>query len=223
MSKRFGQALRICCLGAFGAAGALHANAITLFNTGVDATGVDLVGVNVTDPHYTILSGPGLGSATSAVTFNCCYFADGPISRWISVNSSGSTAASGTYDFQLTFSLSGLNPATAQITGQFAADNHITATKINGTTVAGATTDTFGAFTSFSINSGFVSGTNTLDFLVLDDGAPMSLRVNALAGTANPLVGGVPEPSTWLTLGAGLLAVTWMVWLRDRAARLPVR
>jgi hypothetical protein len=118
----------------------------------------------------------------------------------------------------LTFSLSGLNPATAQITGQFAADNHITATKINGTTVAGATTDTFGSYTSFAINSGFISGINTLDFLVLDDGAPMSLRVNALAGTADPLVGAVPEPSTWLTLGAGLLAVMSMVRLRNRAA-----
>jgi PEP-CTERM motif len=219
MDRHFGRALLICCLGAFGATSVLHANPINLYNTGVDASHVDLVGAGTTDPHYTIISGPGLSSPQSAVTFfNGAYLADGPTSRWISVNANGSSGGSGTYDFQLIFSLTGLNAATAQITGQFAADNHVSATKINGTTVGGATNDSYSAYSSFSITSGFVAGTNTLDFLVLDDSAPMAFRVNNLAGTANPIDGSVPEPSTWLTMGAGLLAVMGMVCARRRAA-----
>jgi hypothetical protein len=181
-----------------------------LFNTGVDASGNPLSGgAGVTDPHYTILSGPGTNIyPLNAVTFNCCYFADQPSgtngnSRWISVNANGSNANSGSYDFETTFSLTGLDPSTASITGRFAADNHITATEINGNVVAGATTDTFGSYTTFSITSGFVAGLNKLDFRVLDDGQPMSLRVDGLIGTASPQGGGgtVPEPATLALLG----------------------
>ena len=177
-----------------------------LFNTGVDAFGVPLVGANVPDPHYVITSSPGAGvSNITPVTFNCCYFADGPNSRWISVNANGNNAGSGTYLFELTFSLAGLDPASAVITGQFAADNHSTI-KLNGVTVPGST-NTFGSYTSFTINSNFIAGSNKLDFVVVDDAAPMALRVNSLAGTANP-VSGVPEPSTVGLILSGLVAMS---------------
>lgn len=191
-----------------------------LFNTGVDSLGNPLVGGNgVADPNYTVISGPG-GSIypLSAVTYNCCYPADQPSgtngnSRWISVSIGGSAAASGVYDFQTTFSLSGLDPTTATITGQFAADNHVEETDLNGVAIAGATTDTYSSYTSFTIpvGSAFVSGLNTLDFLVKDDGAPMALRVDSLEGTASPLgiISGVPEPGMLPLLagGLGLLAI----------------
>lgn len=181
-----------------------------LFNTGVDAAGAPLVGTNVNDPHYVIISSPGAGvSNITPVTFNCCYFADQPSgtngnSRWISVNANGSNAGAGTYIFELTFSLAGLDPTSATITGRFAADNHSTI-KLNGTVVPGST-DTFGAYTNFSISSSFVAGTNKLDFVVVDDGAPMGLRVDSLAGTAN-LSAATPEPGSLalVFLGAGLL------------------
>jgi len=184
-----------------------------LFNTGVDASGNPLVGGNgVTDPHYTILSGPGLASPVSAVTFNCCYFADQPAgtngnSRWISVNASGTTGSAGTYVYDTTFSLTGLDPTTASITGRFAADNHVTAVKLNGNTIAGATTDTFSTYTNFSIpiGSSFAGGLNDLRFVVLDDGPPSALRVDSLAGTANPIGSTtVPEPASLALLGIGL-------------------
>jgi len=195
----------------------LCATTITgLHNTGVDGSGVLLTGTGMTDPHYTVLSGPGLLAPTSAVTFNCCYFADGPNSRFISVNSSGQTASSGSYLFETTFSLAGFNPATAQISGQFAADNHITATRINGTTVPGATTDTFTSYTSFTINSGFVAGLNTLDLVVLDDGVVMSLRVDSLSGTASPNSSNTPEPGTMLMLSSGLALAAFRFRLAKR-------
>jgi hypothetical protein len=190
-----------------------------LFSTGVDGSGTPLTNIfGDTDTHYTILAGPGILSAQSAVTYdNAAYIAEEPSgtngnSRWISVNANGSSAGSGTYDFETTFDLTGFDPSTAQITGRFAGDNHITGTLINGTSVASATSDTFVAYTSFSITSGFVAGLNTLEFFVTDDGAPMALRVDALAGTASPIGTGpgpgtgVPEPGTVVLLATACLA-----------------
>jgi hypothetical protein len=188
-----------------------------LFNTGVDGLGNPLVGGNgVSDPHYTIISGPGNNIyPTPAVTFNCCYFADQPAglngnSRWVSVNANGANAGSGVYDFQTTFSLNGLDPSTAAIVGRFGVDNQVEETNLNGFTIAGATADTFFSYTGFTIPVGspFKAGLNTLDFLVNDSGAPMSLRVDSLVGTASPAVtigNGVPEPAMIPLLASGLV------------------
>ncbi len=189
-----------------------------LFSTGVDSSGTPLTNIfGDTDTHYMVLSGPGVASAQSAVTYdNGAYIAEEPSgtngnSRWISVNANGSSAASGTYDFETTFDLTGFDATTAQISGRFAGDNHIVGTLINGTSVPGATSDTFTAYTNFSITSGFVAGINTLEFFVTDDGAPMALRVDSLAGTARSLgngpgpENGVPEPGTVILLATACL------------------
>ena len=77
--------------------------------------------------------------------------------------------------------------------------------------IAGATADGFTAYTNFSIPPGpyFSGGTNLLDFLVLDDGAPMALRVDSLVGNAT-LGLGVPEPATMSLLGFGLIGFGFM-------------
>ena len=187
------------------AAAGANAGTITLFNTGVDGTGTPLAANGATDLHYTVTSANT--PTQQAVTFNCCYFADGPSSAWISVNTGGSDG-SADYDFQTTFVIgAGFDPSTAILTGQFAADNHITATKINGTVVPGATTDTFSNYTAFSVTSGFVAGLNTLDFIVHDDGAPSSLRVDSLQGTVSPVTSTAPEPGSIAMLLGGVAFV----------------
>src|SRR5207249_2044082 len=88
-----------------------------------------------------------------------------------------------------TFDLTGFTPTTAVLTGQFAADNSVTI-KLNGNTV-GPTAPAFDTWTSFTINTGFVSGINTLDFIVNNVSGPTGLRVD-ISGTASP--SGAPPP-----------------------------
>jgi len=189
-------------------AGSLFASPIVgLFNTGVDSNGNPLIGTTVTDPHYVLISSPGaVNTNLLPVTYNCCYFSEDPSSgngssRWISVNSNGFSGPSGTYIFELAFSLSGFVPSSATISGLFSADNHATIL-LNGTPVPGST-DSFRSYSDFTFNSGFISETNKLDFVVVDDGEPMALRIDSLVGTATPV--NTPEPSAlaFMALGVG--------------------
>ena len=73
--------------------------------------------------------------------------------------------------------------------------------KINGVSTgqqAGFAT----TWTAFAITSGFVAGTNTLDFIVQNSGGPTGVRVE-MSGTADRLGGGVPEPASWAMMLVG--------------------
>jgi hypothetical protein len=180
------------------------ANAATipgLFNTGTDASNVALAGGNgVIDPHYLIASSTSPGFAgQQAVTFQCCYIADDADSRWVSLSANGSPGSNVTI-YRLSFSLAGLDPTTASISGSGGSDN---AGRIflNGVDT-GIDINGFSALVPFVLNSGFVAGINTLDFQVSDFGAPTAFRVDDLTGTAR-LVSGIPEPAAWAMLIAG--------------------
>src|SRR5690606_13577188 len=89
---------------------------------------------------------------------------------------SGQTDAPGAYVYTTTFNLDGLVPSTASIDFLVAVDNALTDVLINGTST-GITHTGFNAFSgSFSINSGFVAGVNTLSFLT----------TNAAGSSGNP-------------------------------------
>ncbi len=131
--------------------------------------------------------------------------ADDTTSKWISPQPSynnGQTDPAGTYIYQTTFSLAGLNPSTASLVFQLGTDNATTDILLNGV----STGISYGSFSSlsspFTISSGFVAGTNTLTFDTLnyagDFGNPGGLRVS-ISGTAAP----VPEPAS---AGLALLA-----------------
>ena len=180
-----------------------------LFNTGTDASNVALVGGNgLTDPHYSVLSSTiaGVVTGVQAVTYlNAAYVPNDANSRWISHSSNGSPG-NGTTTFRLSFDLTGLDPSTAEITGTWGADN-AGAILLNGVNT-GIPTVGFSTLANFTISTGFVAGLNTLDFAVTDFGAPLALRVDNLAGTADPdVVDPVPAPAALALFGLGLVGI----------------
>jgi hypothetical protein len=202
------------------AASAAHAAPIsTLFNTGVGANGQPLANGTVPDPHYSLISVPSGSSTNTRVIDPTGGFPVGPYftgtnaSRWIVANnpeaggSAGDNSPAGVYVFRTTFDLTGFDFSTAAITGGWATDNSGLDILINGNSLGITNPGTFTTgFTSFSVNSGFVAGLNTLDFRVNNaagaTGNPVGLRVE-MTGTANA----VPEPATLaLVLAAGLAA-----------------
>jgi hypothetical protein len=117
--------------------------------------------------------------------------------------------------YRMTFSLAGLNAATAQISGSWGADNS-GLIFLNGAST-GVAVAGFGSLTPFSISGGFVSGLNTLDFSIGDGGPPTAFRVDNLSGTANVLRGGIPEPTTWAMMLVGFFGLGGLA--RRRHAR----
>ncbi len=162
---------------------------IPVFGTGVDGAG-NLLADGTADGHYSLVASADAGfPGPSALVINSTAFpippwvADGPKSKWIGPQRDQSSGnAPGNYTYRTQFSLAGFDPTTAILTGQFAADDGATM-RLNGAQVA-VTGSGFSAFTPFTISSGFVAGTNTLDFVVLNGGSspnPTGLRVDSRA------------------------------------------
>lgn len=170
----------------------LHAAAIPgLFNTGLGTNGVILAN-NAVDPHYTLVVSadtnfPGPEVRTLLPGFPVPpWVAEGPDSRWIAPRGNQGTGnAPGDYTYRTTFNLTGFDPAKAKIIGKWSTDNAGSDILINGESLGFLNTAQFGGFTDFTIESGFVAGTNTIDFIVnnAEPGVnPTGLRVE-LRGT----------------------------------------
>lgn len=168
-----------------------------LFNTGVDNANTPLPNTSL-DPHYSLATGsPVVGSpiaVTSAIGFPIPpWLADNLSSTWIAPTSNtvgpGATDGSAVYRYQIQFDLTGLDPATAVITGQWSTDNYGSDILINGAATGQTNNSQFGAWTPFGITHGFISGVNTLTFMVNNGtgetatSGPSGLRVE-MRGTA---------------------------------------
>ena len=102
-----------------------------LYNTGVDDEGTPLPRA-AEDPHYTIVysedperQGPETYTLQQSETEFPVpnWGGNGTKSKWISINPDQGNAAGGTYYFETTFDLTGLDPSKARIIGKLGADN----------------------------------------------------------------------------------------------------
>jgi hypothetical protein len=182
-----------------------RADMITIFNTGVDNSNALLPAGSV-DPHYLL----GGGSAFAGANPPPVWIANGPNSQWITPTANASDAFFGgvTYHYTTTFTLP-VDFTSATISGLWATDNG-SSMSLNGGPSVSMTPDVgFLVFTPFTITSGFVAGTNTLMFDVLNSGAFNSqtgLRVE-ISGFFTP-ANGVPDSgSSAVLFGGGLMAL----------------
>jgi hypothetical protein len=158
--------------------------------------------------------------------------ANDSISKWIAPQADQSTfsndTGSGLYEYRTTFDLTGFDPSTAKITGEWTTDNFGDDILVNGVSLGiqhiSEPPSTFTYFSTFEITSGFVSGLNTLDFVVNNPALgyggsglinPTGLRVE-MVGTANT----VPEPATFVLFGIGALGLLAYALRRRRLSAL---
>jgi len=212
----------------FAIGSAAQAATITLFNTGVDASGTPLADGTIGDPHYALVSVPGgttdIRVRTAAGGYPIPpYIGDDAVSAWIGPNNDAQVDGPvGFYTHRTTFSLAGFNAATASISGGWSTDNDGVRILLNGVDTGNPGTgfaQFSSGFASFAVNSGFNSGVNTLDFVVNNGGGPTALRVE-LSGSAALAGGGVPEPAAWSLMIAGF-GMAGAVLRRRRAATAP--
>ena len=176
--------------------------AIKLFNTGVKNDGT-VAAIGATDLHYTQVTPAGNPSAFVFNVNNSPYAAP-TNSQYISPDQNGGTTYNGggyTVGYQTSFDLTGLNPATALISGDWSTDNLGNDILINGIST-GLTSGGFTSFTHFNLApfaADFQSGLNTLTFVWTNQGYLGALDVQNLQGTA--VSAPVPEASTTVSLG----------------------
>ncbi|HLJ13641.1 MAG TPA: PEP-CTERM sorting domain-containing protein [Bryobacteraceae bacterium] len=143
---------------------------------------------------------------------------DGPGAVWIGTNPNAGTSTGDTALYAISFNLPG-TVSSASLNLYYAVDNELGLSNpgiyINGTALPSSTGipcvlcftsfDQENHYTDASIGSLLVSGTNWLYFDAVNQGAPAGLIFSANITTGT--VGAVPEPSSILLLGTGLLGV----------------
>jgi hypothetical protein len=177
--------------------GAAAAPIAGLFDTGVNGSGTQLA-LGSQDAHWLV------DGAAPVVYTNAAYHVPSD-AEFIGVNGSGGYVINPN-TYTLTFSLAGLDPAAATLSGGFEADNYASA-YLNGHLIAqdpvGTISANFQSLTPFSAPSAdFVAGSNVLSFVVTDTGPPSGLLVSGLSGASDSAGVPAPEPSA-----AALLAV----------------
>lgn len=185
------------------------------------------------DPNYTLITVPsGSGYSGTAYTtlddntfpFNGFWIHQNAFnnSRWIQPEDGTLRHhEAGTYIYRTIFTMSDgsnpLDPTTAQIQFRVAVDNNLTDVLINSNST-GITYDQYAGFSGTqTINANFVSGANTLDFVVSNNPgtqSPSGIRVEILSATA--ALAALPEPGALPLFVFGALGLAGVVRYRRK-------
>jgi hypothetical protein len=203
---------------------AVHAASVTLYNTGVDSAGSQLPGGAI-DPHWQIVSGPGISSPVPAVVVSnqnsglINWYIQTLDSRWIWADQSGVAIFDAPYTFQFVFDLTGIDPATVSLSGLWGVDN-IGFIRLNGSTTGIGTgilslpdviEENYQSLYSFKLDSGFLPTINTLEFVSTDSGGIGGLNISGLTMTVD-----VPEPTALLAQSVVAAWAVSPIWRRSR-------
>jgi hypothetical protein len=202
---------------------ALNSKAVTisvpgLYNTGVNGSGIVLPHQSL-EQHYSVSGASSIAYVVPPVyepNLGWAWLPAPAGSAWIGPNSTTNTASPdpvGIYHYTIQFNLTGYNPAAVRVSGSWMTDN-TGEMFLNGVST-GLTTDpeSYKHLTSFNLNSGFVTGMNTLEFRVLNEFVgpnPSGLCVAGLTATL------VPEPSSLALMSALFVATVAHRSLRNR-------
>lgn len=178
-----------------------------LFATGTNGSGGVLTD-GAADLHYAVLSstnpnynGSPFGTVVNQSSVPGTWVPNTTTTRWISDNATAATPLGPTVTYRLTFDLTGFDPKTASFSALAAADD-TAKVLLNGVSIG--VVNGFRTLTEFKTTSGFVTGINTLDFVVVDTAAVVSgLFVSPFTSDVS-----VPAPSgvAFLALGGLLTA-----------------
>jgi len=143
-----------------------------VFNTGVDDSGVAIAD-DMVDSHYRISINPDASSSDARVQNSTIFpIVAGPWvaneegSKWIGPRLDTVGAAGGDYAYTVSFDLTGFDPATVRLSGEWSTDNEGRDVLINGVSTGSKNLGGFAAYSSFTIVSGFQAGVNQLQFNV---------------------------------------------------------
>ena len=147
----------------------------TLYNTGVDANGYLLTNGAV-DAHWTLTSspdgtwtGPNAYHSTSIPAVGWIGSDTTPYCQTIGPNRNlAGNVAPGNYVYHTTFDLTGFDPSSVVISGRLITDDNLVGFSVNG--VDTGLRCLYNTWTNFTIASGLVDGTNTVDVTVQNGG-----------------------------------------------------
>jgi PEP-CTERM motif-containing protein len=139
-------------------------------------------------------------------------------SNWIGASASGSLEGGApdgnltrfSYAFQTMF----LGTSGMSVTYQCARDDTFLSVVLNGAAVADATCPGYTLSSSFTISSGFVDGSNTLQFNTTGNGTTDGLIVDITDVTVP--TSGVPEPTSIVLFASGLIGIAFAGRLRRK-------
>lgn len=184
-----------------GVAGKSQAQISGLYSTGMAAANTP-AGDSTVDTHYTLLTTPAGSAGTAYVTQQHwpigVWASNTSASRWVSprANEQIQLDAPGKYTYQTTFNVAG-DASQVQITGNVWGDNTVSSVLLNGKVMAIHGIANYQTPASIQLTSGFVTGTNTLQFVVVNGGYvgnPSGFRAELQAGTQAVVITTPPPP-----------------------------